>query len=88
MLEIEVVEVNLRVKLDGLLLCRSSRLISLPVLDGGLLDARLIGRLAGLLGMAAREKRKALVQLPFADNAVGLKDFLKCFSESHFGQLI
>ena len=63
MLEIEVVEVNLRVKLDGLLLCRSSSDISLPVLDGGLLDARLIGRLAGRLGIAADsgEKEKALV---------------------------
>lgn len=52
-----MVEVNLRVKLDGLLLCRSSRLISLPVRDGGLLDARLIGLLAGRLGIAVRKKR-------------------------------
>ena len=58
MLEIEVVEVNLRVKLDGLVLCRSSSDISLPVLDGGLLDARLTGRLAGLLGIAADGKEK------------------------------
>ena len=58
MLEIEVVEVNLRVKLDGLVLCRSSSDISLPVLDGGLLDARLTGRLAGLLGIAADWKEK------------------------------
>lgn len=60
-----MVEVNLRVKLDGLLLCRSSSDISLPVLDGGLLDARLTGRLAGLAGIAAdlKGEKKVLALL-------------------------
>lgn len=58
-----MVEVNLRVKLDGLLLCRSSSDISLPVLDGGLLDARLIGRLAGRLGIAVSSEERKSVSL-------------------------
>ena len=49
----------LRVKVDGFR-CRSSRFTSLPDLLGGLLDVRLVGRLAGLFGIAFLKKEKEL----------------------------